>query len=63
MKREDFILGDYGYETAVNGILIKVHEDAMNEKAVAYANKILELYLSQKPEIIDYFLMDSVLNF
>lgn len=63
MKREDFTLGDYDYETIVDGILVTIKKDAISEKTVAYANKILELYLSKKPEIIDYILNDRVLDF
>jgi hypothetical protein len=63
MKKEDFILGDYGYQTEVYGISVTIQEDVMSEKTVAYANKILELYLSKNQEIIDYILNDRVLDF
>lgn len=63
MKKEDFILRDYDYETEVNGILISINKDSMNEVTVAYASRMIELYLSKKSEIIDYILNDSVLNF
>jgi len=63
MKKEDFVLGDYYYEAIVNGIAVKINKDAMNEKAITYADNILKLYVSQKPDIIDYILNDSVLSF
>jgi hypothetical protein len=63
MKEEDFILGEYDFETEVDGILVTINKDAMNEKTVAYANKILKMYVSKKPEIIEYILNDRVLDF
>lgn len=63
MKKEDFVLGKYAYETRVDGILVKIHADALNEETIAYAKKTLELYFSKKPEIIDYILNDSILDF
>lgn len=63
MKNEDFILGDDAYETEVDGIIVRIRENEMNEKTVAYANKILKLYLSKKQEIIEYILNDSLLDF
>lgn len=63
MKKEDFNLGDYYFESEVDGVLIKIGKDTMNEETVAYANKVLELYLSMKPEIIDFILNDSILDF
>jgi len=63
MKKEDFILGKYGFEIEVDGISVTIQKEAMNEKTVAYANKILEMYVSKKPEIIKYILKDRVLDF
>ncbi|PYG88782.1 hypothetical protein LY28_01138 [Ruminiclostridium sufflavum DSM 19573] len=63
MKREDFILSDPYYETEAEGILIKIHRDFLNQSSIAYANKIFELYLYKKSEVIDYVLNHSVLDF
>jgi hypothetical protein len=63
MRKEDFILGDYDYEAEFDGILMIIRKDVMGEKIVDYANKILELYLSKKTEIIEYILNDSVFDF
>jgi len=50
MKKEDFILSDYDYETEVDGVLIKIREDAMNEETVDYANRVLECICQGNPK-------------
>lgn len=63
MKIEDFILDDHYYETQKNGVLVKIYKESMNQNTVAYANKILDLYLYEKSKIIDYVLNRCVLDF
>lgn len=63
MNKEDFILGDYNYETEVNGILVSINKDTMSERTVDYANRILELYLSKKTEILEHIINDALLEF
>jgi len=63
MNIEDFILDDYNYESKVDGILVKIKKDSMNEETVVYANKILGLYLSKKSEIVEYILNDRLMDF
>lgn len=63
MIREDFILMNNNYQVKVNDVLVQIRKDAMNEKTVDYANKILNWYLSNKYEIIKYILNEGVLEF
>ncbi|UWG96264.1 hypothetical protein LPY66_15340 [Dehalobacter sp. DCM] len=63
MKREDFVLSNNSYEIEVDGISVKIRKDAFDEKSVTYANRIFELYLSKKHEIIGYILSKCLLDF
>ncbi len=63
MRKEDFKLGDISFETKVGGVVVKIREDVMDDKTVEYAQKILELYLLKKSEIIEYVLNNGVSDF
>ena len=39
MNKDDFVLGDYHYESVVNGVLVKIQQDAMSDETIAYAIK------------------------
>lgn len=63
MNKEEFGLAESYYQTEVDGVLIKIHKDSMNQNTVAYANKIFDLYFYKKSEIIEYVLNYCVLDF
>lgn len=63
MNKEDFVLGDLDYESEVEGIILHISKDAMNDSSIAYAYKLLGLYKSNKSKIIDYILNEGVLDF